>query len=149
MIRSFLQLKGYQIFKIGFDSSYFGTTCTGVRPKRNSNFFKKRISSLTILNRIIILKFNISKLKKAMAVKIPKKKISSQNNLNQLVDMVSGMVTNTFAKIFLQISLSHDQTCFLSSFYIDFLSILLIKITSISINTVSYTHLTLPTIYSV
>ena len=48
--------------------------------------------------------------------------------------MVSGMVTNTFAKIFLQISLSHDQTCILSSFYIDFLSILLIKITSISIN---------------
>ena len=58
-----------------------------------------------------------------MAVKNTKKKISSQNNLNQLVDMVSGMVTNTFAKIFLKMSLSHDQTRFLSSFYIDFLFI--------------------------
>ena len=58
-----------------------------------------------------------------MAVKNTKKKISSQNNLNQLVDMVSGMVTNTLVKIFLQMSLSHDQTRFLSSFYIDFLFI--------------------------
>ena len=69
-----------------------------------------------------------------MAVKNTKKKISSQNNLNQLVDMVSGMVTNTLVKIFLQMSLSHDQTCFLSSFYIEFLFILLIKITTISKN---------------